>query len=116
MFSAGLGGLLTYNNMFVVRVAAERGDVALNPARCRLLVEIAEVGRRVGVLRRNFGVAEEAEHIYTIVHRDNHQAAAREAFAVKLHLSRVTDLQTAAIVPDEDREVFIRALGRRPDV
>lgn len=100
----------------LVRVAAEGRDVALNPARCRLLVEVTEVGRRVGRFRRNFRMAEETKHIHTIVHRDNHQAAARETFAVKLHLSRVTDLQTAAIVPDEDRQIFIRALGRRPDI
>ena len=99
----------------VLRVAAEGRDVPLDPAGGALLIQETEVGGGVGIFCGDLRMAEEAEAVQPVADGDHHHAAAGDAFAVKLHLGGVADLQSAAEVPDVHGEV-LPPVRRRPDV
>ena len=69
------GGLAEDRDL--ARVAAERGDVGLDPAQGRLLVEQPLVAREgmARVLASERGVTEEPEHVQPVVDRDHHDVA-----------------------------------------
>ena len=85
----------------VARVAAEPGDVALDPAQRRLLVHqpvVAGRAARPGGQRR---VREEAERAEPVVDRDDHRAVRRELGAVVV--AGAVLLEAAAVDPHQDR-------------
>ena len=96
----------------VLRIAAERRNVALHPAGGELLIQEAEVGRGIGRLRRDLRVAQEAEAVQAVAHRHHHDTAASNTLTVELHLRGVAHLQTAAEVPDIHRQVLAAVSGR----
>ena len=77
----------------------ERLDVTDHPLDTRLLIEVTEVGRRLGRLFRNLRMRDETERAETVVHAYEHNASLRDILSVKFHLRRITPLEAAAKEP-----------------
>ena len=100
----------------ILRITAERRNIANHPAQTRLLIQISEICRSVRLLRADLRMRQKTEHIDAVVHRHHHDAAARKPLPVKFHLRRIAPLQAAAEKPHEHRLPLLRRFRARPDV
>ena len=112
--ASAAGGLAGNGNLF--RVSAEGCDVPLHPAQSGLLVQVAEIGRGVRLLRGNFRMRQESQRANPVVNRHNHDSAPGDPLPVKLHLRRISALQPAAEEPYQHRLLLIRALRVGPHI
>ena len=83
----------------ILRIPAERRNIPLRPEQAVLLIQISEIGGRLGRFLPQLRVRQEAEHIQPVIYRHHHNAAACQTLSVKLHLRRVSPLQPAAKIP-----------------
>ena len=97
----------------VVRVAAELGDVGLDPLEGLDLVQGAPVaGRVLRVLRGELGMGEEAERAHAVVEGDEDDVLRRPLLAVELRLGAPAFAHAAAEHPHGHRELLLRLAGR----
>ena len=105
-------------NHHIVRIAAELGDIALDPLQDGDLVERAPVARgMLGILRREGGMGEEAERPHAVVERHEHDILAGPLLAVELRLAAPALAQAAAEDPHGHRQFLVHLPGRLgPDI
>ena len=102
----------------VVRIAAELGDVLLDPLQALDHVQDTVVaGHAVRAFGRQLGMGQEAEDAEAVVDGHEHHAVVGELLTVELGLGAPAFAVAAAMNPVRDRE-FLAGLagGRRPDV
>ena len=100
----------------VLRVAAEVGDVPLYPFDAEALVKQAVVRRRIGVLRGDLGMAQEAEAVEAVSDGYQDHAAGGDALAVELLLMGIAFPVSASEYPHHYGKLIVHRLGRCPDV
>ena len=100
----------------VLGITAEIGDVALHPLEAGELIQHAEVGRCIRRFRRQFGMAEESEHVDAVCDRDKDDSAVSDALAVEFHLPGISFPESASEEPDHYGQFFVNGFRGRPDV
>src|SRR6185295_1449497 len=92
-------------------------DVVVHPAQCRDDVHHADVTRRGELLVASFFEGREAEHVETVIDRDDHDITALgqiESFGY-WRRSR-SGRESAAVTPEHHRALAVVMHRRRPDV
>src|SRR5690348_3505307 len=104
-------------NRDVAGIAAESGDIALDPFERGDLVHDGIVGERAGrLLGCQSGVREEAEPSEAVVETDECDTLPRELAAV-IHRWRAAAIdESAAIDPDKNRQLALRGFRGQPHV
>ncbi len=99
------------------RVAAERGDIAPDPAQRRQLIKIAIIGQQamIGVDFGQLRMGECAEATDAIVEADDHDSLPRQYRARICRWRCAAVQEPAAIDPHHDRQ-FARGACRLPDI
>ena len=97
-------------------ISAKGRDIPLYPAGGALLVQVAEVRRRIRRLPGQLRMRQKAEYIGAVIHRDHHDAAARQPFSIKFHFIGRAHHQPAAKVPHQYRIALPTGHGRGPYV
>ncbi len=98
-------------------IATEGRDVGLNPAQRRDLIEMAVVaGRPIGLLGAQIRMRQEAEAAEPVVHRDDHDAVARQPVPLEDRQGSRSHQECAAVEPDHHRTLLVARRRGRPDV
>ena len=100
----------------IARIAAKGRDVARHPSQPRLLVQAAEIGRRLRLLRGEVRMGQIAEHIHPVIHGHHHDAPPGQALPVELHLRGIPALQPASEEPHQHRALLLRILRSGPHI
>ena len=112
--ASAAGGLS--GNGHLLRITAEGRDIPLHPAKSRLLVQVAEIGRSVRLFPADLRMGQETQGADPVIDRDHHDPAPRDAFPVKLHFRRITALEAAAEEPDQHGHLLSGLFCLCPDV
>ena len=96
-----------------IRVAAEEFDVLMDPLERQDLVRQAAVGIKI-LTAGEGGEVIEAQHVHAVLEGDEHQPVPGEGFAVVDPVAGSARIVSAAMDPNEDRQLF--ALQRPLDI
>ena len=110
--AAAAGGLS--GDRYFFRIPAESGNVPLHPFQACLLIQVAEVGRRVRLLAADLRMGQEAQRSDAVIDRNHNNTPSCNTLPVKFHFRRITALEAAAEKPHKHRQLFACFFCVRP--
>ena len=103
-------------NRDILRISPKGADIADHPFHPGLLVQAPEIGRGFRLFPGKLRMSHKSKHIDPVVHRQHHHASACKPLPVKLHLGRITPLESASVKPHKHRLFLLFALSPGPHI